>query len=49
MSNPKIVTVGDEVYRAKAVILATGSRWRRLGIPGEDDAARSRRLQLCHL
>ena len=36
MSDPKTVTVGTEVYRAKAVIVSTGSRWRRLGIPGED-------------
>jgi thioredoxin reductase (NADPH) len=36
MSSPKTVTVGTDVYRAKAVIVSTGSRWRRLGIPGED-------------
>jgi thioredoxin reductase (NADPH) len=36
LSNPKTVTVGTDVYRAKAVIVSTGSRWRRLGIPGED-------------
>ncbi len=36
VSNPKIVKVGDEVYYAKAVIVSTGSRWRRLGIPGEE-------------
>jgi thioredoxin reductase (NADPH) len=36
VSNPKTVTVGTDVYRAKAVIISTGSRWRRLGIPGED-------------
>ncbi len=36
MSNPKTVTVGTEVYKAKAIIVSTGSRWRRLGIPGED-------------
>jgi thioredoxin reductase (NADPH) len=36
LSNPKTVTVGTEVYKAKAVIVSTGSRWRRLGIPGED-------------
>ena len=35
-ANPKTVTVGTDVYRAKAVIISTGSRWRRLGIPGED-------------
>jgi thioredoxin reductase (NADPH) len=33
---PKVVTVGSETYSARAVIVATGSRWRRLGIPGED-------------
>ena len=32
----KKVTVGDVVYQARAAILATGSQWRRLGIPGED-------------
>ena len=32
----KKVTVGDVVYEARAAILATGSQWRRLGIPGED-------------
>lgn len=32
----KTVTVGDTIYRARAAILATGSQWRRLGIPGED-------------
>jgi thioredoxin reductase (NADPH) len=32
----KTVTVGETVYRARAAILATGSQWRRLGIPGED-------------
>ncbi|WP_342318739.1 thioredoxin-disulfide reductase [Corynebacterium mayonis] len=31
----KKVTVGDEVYFAKAVILATGAAPRHLGIPGE--------------
>jgi thioredoxin reductase (NADPH) len=36
LANPKTVTVGSDVYRAKAVIVSTGSRWRRLGIPGEN-------------
>ena len=35
-SEPKVVTVGGTRYTARAVIVATGSRWRRLGIPGED-------------
>jgi thioredoxin reductase (NADPH) len=31
----KTVWVGGTAYRAKAVILATGSAWRPLGVPGE--------------
>ncbi|MGH8876963.1 MAG: thioredoxin-disulfide reductase [Stackebrandtia sp.] len=31
----KSVWVGDTEYRAHAVILATGSAWRPLGVPGE--------------
>lgn len=34
-SEPKKVTVGDEVFEAKAVIIATGASARRLGLPGE--------------
>lgn len=33
----KSVYVGDTAYRARAVILATGSAWRRLGVPGESE------------
>jgi thioredoxin reductase (NADPH) len=33
----KSVWVGDTEYRAKAVILATGSAWRPLGVPGEQE------------
>jgi thioredoxin reductase (NADPH) len=33
----KTVTVGDVTYRARTVILATGSAWRPLGIPGEQE------------
>ncbi|MGE2714367.1 thioredoxin-disulfide reductase [Mycolicibacterium litorale] len=32
----KTVTVGDEVHRARAVILAMGAAARHLGVPGED-------------
>ncbi len=35
-STPKTVRVGDATYRARTVILATGSAYRHLGIPGED-------------
>jgi thioredoxin reductase (NADPH) len=30
------LVVGDEEVRAKAVVLATGSRYRKLGVPGEE-------------
>jgi thioredoxin reductase (NADPH) len=33
----KTVRVGETEYRARAVILATGSAWRPLGVPGEQD------------
>ncbi|GAA2511926.1 thioredoxin-disulfide reductase [Pilimelia columellifera] len=33
----KSVTVDGVTYRAKAVILATGSAWRPLGVPGEQE------------
>ncbi len=33
----KSVFVGQTEYRAKAVILATGSAWRPLGVPGEQE------------
>ncbi|MEW2356108.1 thioredoxin-disulfide reductase [Spirillospora sp. NPDC029432] len=34
-ADPKIVKVGDEVYRARAVIVATGSGYRELGLENE--------------
>ena len=33
----KTVYVGETAYQAKAVILATGSAWRPLGVPGEQE------------
>lgn len=33
----KTVYVGETAYQAKAVILATGSAWRPLGVPGEKE------------
>jgi len=33
----KTVYVGDAAYHARAVILATGSAWRPLGVPGEQE------------
>jgi thioredoxin reductase (NADPH) len=33
--NPKVVKVGEDVHLARTVIIATGSRYRELGVPGE--------------
>src|SRR5689334_13454441 len=33
----KVVRIGDTEYRARAVILATGSAWRPWGVQGEQD------------
>jgi thioredoxin reductase (NADPH) len=38
LSGPvKTVWIGESAYRAKAVILSTGSAWRPLGVPGEQE------------
>ncbi|MEU8798169.1 thioredoxin-disulfide reductase [Spirillospora sp. NPDC048819] len=34
-ADPKVVTVGDETYLARTVIVATGSGYRELGLPDE--------------
>jgi thioredoxin reductase (NADPH) len=34
-ASPKVVKVGEDVYLAKTVIIATGSRYRELDVPGE--------------
>ncbi|HEY7486389.1 MAG TPA: thioredoxin-disulfide reductase [Streptosporangiaceae bacterium] len=36
-ADPKVVKVGDEVHLAKAVIIATGSKYRELGLPREQE------------
>jgi thioredoxin reductase (NADPH) len=33
----KVVRVGETEYRATAVVIATGSAWRPLGVPGEQE------------
>jgi thioredoxin reductase (NADPH) len=38
-ANPKVVRTADETYLAKSVIVATGSRYRELDIPGEKNLA----------
>jgi thioredoxin reductase (NADPH) len=35
-ANPKVITVRNETYLAKTVIIATGSGYRELGVPGEN-------------
>ncbi len=34
-SDPKVVTASGEAHLAKSVIIATGSKYRELGVPGE--------------
>ena len=36
-ADPKVVTVGDATYLAHTVVLAMGSNYRELGIPGEKE------------
>ena len=45
----KTVWIGETAYRARAVILATGSAWRPLDVPGEQRTARARGVVVCHL
>ncbi len=35
-SQPKVITTSQGIFKAKTVIIATGSEHRKLGIPGED-------------
>jgi thioredoxin reductase (NADPH) len=34
-ANPKVVKTDSEIYLARTVIIATGSKYRELGVPGE--------------
>ncbi len=36
-ADPKVVKTGSETYLARAVIIATGSRYKELGVPGEKE------------
>ena len=38
-ASPKVVKTESETYLAKAVIIATGSKYKELGVPGEKDLA----------
>ena len=37
VSDPKVITVGDTKHYAKTVVLAMGSAYRNLGVPGESE------------
>lgn len=38
--NPmKVILDGGEVYHSKAIIICSGNRWRKLGVPGEEQLA----------
>ncbi len=41
------VNGGEKTHRAKAVILAPGSDYRRLGVPGEDEMRQATRVSYC--
>ncbi|HTP16281.1 MAG TPA: thioredoxin-disulfide reductase [Streptosporangiaceae bacterium] len=34
-ASPKVIKAGNDTYRARTVIIATGSSYRELGVPGE--------------
>jgi thioredoxin reductase (NADPH) len=38
-SNPKVVHVGRDTYLTRTVIIASGSAYRKLGVPGEQELA----------
>jgi thioredoxin reductase (NADPH) len=38
-ATPKVVRTNDETFYARSVIVATGSRYRELGVPGEKELA----------
>ena len=41
------VNDGEKLYRARAVILAPGSDYRKLGVPGEDSMRQATRVSYC--
>ena len=45
----KVVKTATDTYRARSVILATGSGYRKLGLPRRGGALRPRRLLVRHL
>jgi thioredoxin reductase (NADPH) len=45
--DPHTVWVGDEAYRARAVVLAMGAEHKKLGVPGEEELANGRGVSYC--
>ncbi len=43
------VWVGETAYRARSIILSTGSAWRPLGVPGEQEYLGHGVSVVCHL
>jgi thioredoxin reductase (NADPH) len=39
LASPRIIRTSSETYQARTVIIATGSGYRKLGVPGEDALA----------
>ena len=44
-----MVKTDSETYLARAVIIATGSKYKELGVPGEKELVRARRVLVCDL
>jgi thioredoxin reductase (NADPH) len=45
--DPHTVWIGDESYRARALVLAMGAEHKKLGVPGEDELANGRGVSYC--
>ncbi|HWT22877.1 MAG TPA: thioredoxin-disulfide reductase [Solirubrobacteraceae bacterium] len=45
--DPHTVWVGDDAYRARAVVLAMGAEHKKLGVPGEEELANGRGVSYC--
>ena len=44
-----ILTVNDSEVRSRTALIATGSNYRKLGVPGEEEYLRARGALLCDL
>ena len=48
-ATPKVVKTVDGEFLSRAIIIATGSSYRELGVPGEKRLCRPRRVLVCYL